>query len=92
MTLMALTRDAAAKLPFHYYRPVNTREEFRHQPQEADGGMCVCLRPYKKCERLVPFPCGHRMHRKCAIQWLTRHGYPCPYCVKEQSVMTGKKK
>jgi len=85
-----LTADEAKALPFHYYRPVNTRDKFRMQPRH-EGGICACMHAYKKCERLVSLPCGHRMHRKCATAWLVMVG-GCPFCKKKARRMELMKK
>jgi len=64
----------ARALPYHYYRPVNTRERYR------DHAPCVCDQQYLKCERMVELPCGHRMHRRCGVPWLQQNAAACPYC------------
>ena len=77
-TMQQYTEAEVVTFPFHFYRPVNTRDKYeRLEPRE--GGMCVCLVAYKKCERLTMFPCGHRMHKKCALLWVKARG-TCPYC------------
>lgn len=59
--------------PYHYYRPIKTRQHYR----DEDG--CTCGKEFKKCERLVAFVCGHRMHRACAVEALKKFQV-CPLC------------
>ena len=69
-----LTEEEAKKVPFHFYRPVNTRTAFKDNPP------CVCLEKYQKCERMMELPCGvHRMHRRCGTKWM-QESATCPYC------------
>ena len=68
-----LTKEAIQELPFHYYRPVRTRERYR----ETDS--CVCMQQFKKCERMAELPCGHRMHRRCSVSSLQVDA-SCPHC------------
>ena len=82
-----ITSSDIEKIPVHYYRPVNTRDKYRMM-DPLRGGMCVCLVPYKKCERLVKFPCGHRMHKKCALLWV-KFRETCPFCELENKKKDG---
>jgi len=77
----AMSMEEARNLPFHFFRPVNTRERYRGH----EG--CVCLEDYRKCEHLVELPCGHRLHRKCGTKWL-QESATCPYCRADADAIT----
>lgn len=76
-----MSMEEARNLPFHFFRPVNTRERYRGH----EG--CVCLEEYRKCEHLVELPCGHRLHRKCGTKWL-QESATCPYCRADADAIT----
>ena len=43
----------------------------------------ICLDEWKEGDQIVVLPCGHRLHRRCAVDWAysqQRGKERCPQC------------
>ncbi|KAF7263121.1 hypothetical protein GWI33_003594, partial [Rhynchophorus ferrugineus] len=54
-------------------------ERYKVNDEEEVSSCVICLECYKRLQKLIIFPCGHRFHKACGERWL-KTNTTCPVC------------